>query len=91
MRIGDEEYTTCPRRPVKDHPLEFGYWMRLYRFYRRGFLPEDGSVMEQCNVTLQVFDIMERVYGDIDEYRQAEADKKRGGDKTRPRGGRLKG
>ena len=79
VRIGDEEFWRCPRRPVLDSPHEFAYWLRLYRYKRQGLLPEPGSVLEQCATTLQVFDILDRTYGEVEEYRAAQANKGSGG------------
>lgn len=50
--------------------------MRLYRMYRNGFLPEEGSVLDQSGYVLGVFDVLDSVYAKIDEYKSKEAHRK---------------
>lgn len=90
VKILGQEYKRCPRRPVLDHPDRFAYWLQLYRNYKRGVMPEPGSYMEQSYVVLRVFNILDAIYGRIDEYRDQERARKNnpsgGGGKFSSRG-----
>lgn len=95
VELFGERTTTCPRRPVLDQPEEFAYYMRLYRMYRNGFLPESGAVMDQSGYVLGVFDVLDSVYASIEEYKSKEARRKspsdggsgRGSERLTSRGG----
>lgn len=63
---GQEEWR-CPRRPILEQPAEFGYYLKLYRQYRLGVLPESGAMMEQAEYIMRVFDILDVVYAEVDE------------------------
>jgi hypothetical protein len=74
---------------VFDQPREFGYYLSLYRDWRRGILPEPGSRMQQCAYVLEVLSIIEAAYGLVQEAMEekAQAEARRGN--TRPPAGRM--
>jgi hypothetical protein len=84
-----EAHTVCPRRPLFDQPREFGYWLGIYRDWKKGILPEAGARMDQSAYVLEMVSIMDGVYATVQEAMEQEAEKnaRRGG----AAGGRPKG
>lgn len=64
LRIDSEEVYRCPRRPIKEDPQ---YWDKLlfyFGMYKKGHLPDPGSVSEQSNKIMQVFRIVDDIVAD---------------------------
>lgn len=62
-----ETLRSCPKRPVLDDPASFNYWMRLYRHYQLGLLPDEGGVFEQSAMVITVFAILDGIYSEVRE------------------------
>jgi hypothetical protein len=60
---------------VLDDPEAFQYWLRLYSNYKRGILPEPGSLMEQSAYVMQMFGILDTVVAQIQKHHEDEAAK----------------
>lgn len=59
--IMKEEVWCCPRQPLKENPLAMGRLFTFYGMFKRGFLPNDGGVLDQSNPLLETFRIMDDV------------------------------
>lgn len=47
IELDGEIMDTCIRRPLLDNPLFFNEAFELYRFYKDGFLPNEGTFLAQ--------------------------------------------
>lgn len=47
LKIDDQEDFRCPRRGIKDEPLFWSRLLTMFRGYKNGFLPDEGSVASQ--------------------------------------------
>jgi hypothetical protein len=50
-----------------DHRGVFGYYLGAYRDLKRGILPEPGSRMEQSAYVMQVLQIIDATYAEVQE------------------------
>jgi hypothetical protein len=79
---------TCPRRPIYDDGRGFEYYLRLYKNYKAGMLPERGALLDQCNFVMRVMDVLDNAFAEVREFKQEEANRKGSGGQPQARGGR---
>jgi hypothetical protein len=56
-KIGDEEFSRCPRGLVTINSIEY---LNAYIFFKQGFLPNPGGWLEQPLKFIQAIRIIER-------------------------------
>lgn len=87
--LGEDTYA-CPKQHMRENPQYWSWILRFYGFYKKGFLPEAGAIIDQTNKALSVFNILDEINSRID---MAEAEKraqqaaKRGAQNKQRRGG----
>lgn len=80
--MGEDTYA-CPRQPLREDPIFWVKVLKLYAFYRKGYLPQPGAVIDQANQLLETFSILDQVNAECDNQQQASPQK---GDPTANRG-----
>lgn len=72
---GEETYA-CPRQPLREEPEMWSRVFTYYRLYKKGFLPQTGAAMDQANIAVEIFRILDDANDDADDALQkAEAAK----------------
>lgn len=78
IRIDNEEWFQCPRRPLKDEPALWDEFLALYSFYKRGYLPEDGGVVDQPHKLLVMLSVFESAVTEAERSKQEMEDRPKG-------------
>ncbi len=76
IKLNGEEQLRCPRRPVLEQPEGFRFWLRHYRNYDKGILPDPGAWNDQASMTVEVFSILDYAYSRVEEHRASERERK---------------
>lgn len=71
LSTGDDSYA-CPRQDLREDPRGWGRMFLLYQMFSKGHLPDKGAVVDQSNVLLESFRILDEANRECDK---AEADK----------------
>lgn len=74
MNIAGETSYACPRQHIRENT---GYWswlLKFYGFYKKGFLPQAGGLLEQSNAAIELFRILDDANAQCD---QAELEKQK--------------
>lgn len=69
---GDENHFACPRQPLKEDPYGWKRTLLYYGMYQKGFMPQEGAVMDQSNRAIEVFRILDTVNQEVDAAQMAE-------------------
>lgn len=77
IEIDGEMSTTCIRRPMFDNPAWFNEVYTMYKMYKAGFLPNEGSYLAQPPSFLQLINVIDSTLADCDEIKQQEEDRKK--------------
>lgn len=80
--MGETTYA-CPRQHIRENPGYWGWLLKFYGFYKKGFLPGPGSLLDQSNKALEVFRILDDANDQCD---RAEAEKEKARANKRPNG-----
>jgi hypothetical protein len=79
MVVDGEESYACPRQDLMRHPMEWHRMLLFYGLYKKGHLPERGSVLDQSNRAVEIFRILDDVNFECDqaveEERRAKANR----------------
>ncbi len=65
-----ESYRGCPFKTVTRQSLNF---LKAFKFYKQGFLPNQGSWLEQSAKLLDAFHVIERELDIISREKQRQA------------------
>lgn len=65
--VGKEESYACPRQTINEHPRDWGRLLMFYGLYQKGFLPDRGSVVDQSNVLIEAFRIIDEANAEADK------------------------
>ena len=76
LKFMGEETRRCPRRPIYEDPASFSYWLRLYRNYTLGMLPEEGGILDQTSMATEVFKLLDNAYARVREHNEGEQAKR---------------
>jgi hypothetical protein len=52
--MGETTYA-CPRQHVFQNPQMWSWMLKFYMFYKKGFLPQAGGLVDQPNKAMSVF------------------------------------
>ena len=80
MIVDGEESYACPRQDLRQHPMEWNKMLLFYGLYKKGHLPERGSVLDQSNRVVEIFRILDDVSFECDQAADAAAIAKRNND-----------
>lgn len=56
-----EDVFACPRQTLKEAPYYWAWLLKFYAMYRKGHLPDKGSVLDQSNKAVELFRILDDV------------------------------
>ncbi|WP_162742359.1 hypothetical protein [Nitratireductor sp. OM-1] len=74
--LGDTLYS-CPRQNLHQNPQYWSWLLKFYGFYKKGFLPGPGGILDQSNKAIEVFRILDDANDQCDRV-EDEKRKKRG-------------
>ncbi len=60
QEMDGETLTRCPRRPLLDEAALFDRYFELYSWYKKGYLPDVGSYLDQAAAFTQAVSIIEQ-------------------------------
>lgn len=87
VELDGELLTTCIRRPMLDDPEWFNEIYTMYKMYKNGFLPNEGTYQAQPVAVVQIINIIDAVLAECDEIKDEERERK---EKNRKRAGYKK-
>lgn len=76
ITIDDEILYTCIRRPLLDRPGWFNEIFTMYKMYKNGFLPNEGSYLAQPPTFLQMVNIVDVTLSDCEDIEEEENKRK---------------
>lgn len=74
ISLDGEDLQRCPLRPYLDDPGAHNELMALYGWYRRGLLPDPGTMLDQSASLVEAFLVVDAAVRDAERER-AERDK----------------
>lgn len=74
---------SCPRQTVRERAWDWNRLLMLYGMYSKGHLPNAGAVVDQSNVLIQAFRILDDANAECDQE-LAEKEKRRQRDAVGP-------
>lgn len=89
IEVGKEETYACPRQTLKERPGEWSRLLMFYQLYLKGFLPDGGAVVDQSNVLMEAFRIIDEANAEADkeeadrEKRKRAREQSKGGKRRR--------
>lgn len=73
----------CPRQTIRERPWDWNRLLLLYGMYVKGHMPNDGAVVDQSNVLIMAFRILDDANAECDQE-LAEKEKRRHRDAVGP-------
>ncbi|CAA2141472.1 hypothetical protein [Hyphomicrobium sp. ghe19] len=62
-----EQLYSCPRQTLREEPQSWSRLLMLYGMYLKGHLPNAGAVVDQSNVLIQSFRILDEANAECDQ------------------------
>lgn len=85
IEVGGEQSYACPRQTLRERAGDWNRLLMFYSLYLKGFLPDQGAVIDQSNVLMEAFRLIDEANAEADkELAEIEA-RKRGRGKGRVR------
>lgn len=78
LNLDGVETFACPRQTLRRDPVYWAHLLKYYAMYNKGFLPQSGAIVDQCNKTIEVFRILDQVNGECDEANKAKESRPKG-------------
>ncbi len=75
--LGETMYC-CPRQHLFQNPQYWGWTLKFYGLFKKGFLPSEGGVLAQSNKALEVFRILDDANDQCDRAEEEKAKRQRG-------------
>ena len=66
VRVLEENHWACPRQTLKENPLEWSRLLFYYDLFKKGHLPDEGSVSSQSNAMMEILRIIDNENADCD-------------------------
>lgn len=82
---GAETYA-CPRQDLNQNDGFYTQLLNYYGMYQKGFLPERGAVIDQSNILIELFRIVDNVNSECDDAIEIERAERRAEQQRRSRG-----
>ena len=76
VTLDGEDTYACPRQHLRENPAAYGKLWFLYGHYKKGHLPDRGGIVDQSNVLMQLFRVLDTANEDIDRAEEEERRKK---------------
>lgn len=86
--VGTEEVYSCPRQTLHQRPRDWNRLLMFYGLYQKGFLPEDGAIVDQSNVLVHAFRIIDEANAEADREEREREKRRRSRENTRGKGQR---
>ena len=58
--LGETTYA-CPRKHLRENQSYWAIILKYYGMYKKGFLPERGSIADQSNKAIEIFRVLDEV------------------------------
>jgi hypothetical protein len=62
-----EETWACPRQPIRENPFFWSKVLKFYGLYKKGFLPDQGAIVDQSNKLIELFRIIDDANDQCDQ------------------------
>lgn len=62
-----EQIYSCPRQTLREHAWDWSRLLMLYGMYSKGHLPNIGGVIDQSNMLMQLFRILDEANAECDK------------------------
>ncbi len=69
----------CPRRPVKDSPLYWHEFLTVYRMFKAGVMPDEGSMAQQSAKGIKMLTVFDGAISRFESEKLDNARRKAGG------------
>lgn len=66
LTVDGEDTYACPRQTLHRYPGEWHRLLMFHSMYRAGHLPQKGAVLDQANVMIEAFAILDGANAEID-------------------------
>ena len=66
LQVDGETVWACPRRDLKDRGRDWNRMLFYYGFYQKGHLPQPGAIIDQSNMAMEVFRVLDQVNAECD-------------------------
>ena len=70
VHIMGETIYSCPRQHVYRNPQMWAWMLKFYGFYKKGFLPEQGGLVDQTNKAVEIFRLIDDANDQCDRAEQ---------------------
>lgn len=81
QEIDGEALKRCPRRPLLDQTALFNELFGVYSWYKRGYMPDAGSYLDQAAAFVQMIDIFEHSIAEAKALKE-QSEKAKGASKS---------
>lgn len=71
-----EQLYSCPRQTLRENAWDWNRLLMLYGMYTKGHLPNAGAVVDQSNLLIQAFRILDDANAECDQELQAQERKR---------------
>lgn len=78
VTLDGEEVYHCPRQYIRENMEEWAKLLMYYAYYKAGFLPQSGSVIDQSNKLMEIFRIIDKANDDCDKQERVESGRQKG-------------
>jgi len=68
---------SCPRQTLHEQPTDWSRLLLFYGMFGKGHLPDKGAVVDQSNVLVQAFRILDEANADCDKEEADRATRRR--------------
>lgn len=86
VSVGDDESYACPRQTIREQPRDWNRLLMFYGMYAKGHLPNSGAVVDQSNVLIEAFRILDDANAECDRIQQENERRKRNREAGKGRG-----
>lgn len=78
ITLDDEDTYACPRQHIHENPRYWAQLLKFYSFYKNGYLPQAGAVIDQANQLMEAFRILDQTNADCDAQEREKKNRKKG-------------
>lgn len=78
ITLDGEDTFACPRQPIRENPRYWSQLLKLYSFYKNGYLPQAGAIIDQSNHLIEAFRVLDQTNAECDAAEQAQKTRTKG-------------